>query len=220
MKKTTILGASLSSLALAAVPTIGAFAAEAGTITDTLKVEIPASCTVVNNNSSTGGSGANPALTNSYTVEMTNGQFKTDIGAANQTPGTTADNSINVSCNTGSSTGAASTWRLTAIGAGATGHTTELYGTAGSINTGTANSGGTSAWAFKVAAGSSATYHNDYNSGNGGYAEVPATEMNIATGSGNLTDAFTITYQVYVNQTQATGEYTGAVKYTLYNPAN
>ena len=221
MKK-SLIATGAASLALAAMPMAGVFAAAtpAGDITDTLNVNIPAGCTIVNNNSTTGGDGSNPHLTNSYTVEMQNGEFRTGIGGtSDQTSGTTADNSIDVSCNTGAGAGAEAGWKLTAVGAGTAGHTTELYNADATdqIVTGTATSGATSNWAFKVATASGASYATGYSNA---YAAVPSAEADIVTGSGSLADAFTITYQVYVDQTQDTGTYTGAVKYTLYNPAS
>lgn len=221
MKK-SLIAAGAASLALAAMPVVGVLAArsEAGTITDTLNVNIPAGCTIVNGTEALPDDGTNPALTNSYTVEMQNGQFKTGIGGTtDQTSGTTADNTINVSCNTGASTGADAQWVLTAQGAGTTGHTTDLWNATASaaIATGTAEDGPTSNWAFLVTKAAAANYaSNTYAD----YAAVPASETDIVTGTGSVTDAFTITYQVYVNQTQAQGTYTGAVLYTLYNPAS
>ena len=129
MKK-SIIATGAASLALAAMPVVGVFAARsaAGTITDTLNVNIPAGCTIVNGTDALPDDGSNPALENSYTVEMQNGEFRTGIGgSSDQTSGTTADNTINVSCNTGASTGADAQWVLTAQGAGTAGHTTDLW---------------------------------------------------------------------------------------------
>lgn len=221
MKK-SLIAAGAASLALAAMPVVGVLAAAtpAGTLKDTLNVNIPAGCTIVNNNSTTGGDGSNPALTNSYTVEMQNGELKSNIGgSANQTTSTTADNSIDVSCNTSSNVSGETGWKLTAVGDGTAGHETELYqaNATDQIVTGTATSGANSNWAFKVAKAASASYATGYSDA---YAAVPASEADIVTGSGTLADAFTITYQVYVDQTQDSGTYTGAVLYTLYNPAS
>ncbi|MBO7131926.1 hypothetical protein J6V85_01510 [Candidatus Saccharibacteria bacterium] len=222
MKKSIIAGAGVAALGLAVLPFAGVFAAAtpAGDITDTLNVNIPAGCTIVNNNSTTGGNGSAPHLTNSYTVEMHNGELRTDIGGtADQTSGTTADNSIDVSCNTGAGAGAEAGWKLTAVGAGAGANNNDLYNANATdqIVAGTATSGPTSNWAFKIATASGASYATGYSNA---YAAVPSTEADIVTGSGSLANAFTITYQVYVDQTQDTGTYTGAVKYTLYNPAS
>lgn len=222
MKK-SIIAAGAASLALAAMPVVGVLAAAtpAGDITDTLNVNIPAGCTITNSNSTTGGDGTAPHLTNAYSVEMHNGEFKDNIGGSANDDGNvagTSDNVISVSCNSSSNTDGETGWKLTAVGAGTDGHKTELYqaGATDQIVTGTATSGATSNWAFKVAK-TAGTYASGYSNA---YAAVPATEADIVTGSGSAVDAFTITYQVYVDQTQDSGTYTGAVKYTLYNPAS
>lgn len=230
MKKSLIAGAGATAFAFAALPFAGVFAA-GGTVTDNLTVNIPAACTITNSNTSVGqgkNSAEAPALTNDYYVTMHNNELRSDIGgAADSDPDATATatNQINVSCNTAAdAAGGAGTWKLTAQGAGADGHVTALSGTAGDIATGTATSGATSNWAFKVTkkdtpgTGEQAvTYASGYT---GDFAAVPASPMDIASGSGTVTGAFTMTYQVFISQTQATGEYTGAVKYTLVNPAS
>jgi hypothetical protein len=228
MKK-SLIAASVASLAVAAMPVVGVFAATpAGTVTDTLNVTIPPSCTIVNQNTPANSSTGNAsALTNSYSVEMHNNQLRSDIGGdGDATTGTDPDNVINVSCNTPSgSTAAEAGWKLTAVGAGVDEHVNELYGTSGSIATGTSTNGANSQWAFKVVktdAVSGVEYASGYD---GDFAAVPAgtnedPEKDLVTGSGNATSAFTMTYQVYISQTQAQGTYTGAVKYTLYNPAD
>ena len=221
MKK-SIIATGAASLALAAMPIAGVFAAAtpAGDITDTLNVNIPAGCTIVNSNSTTGGDGSAPHLTNAYSVSMHNGELKTNIGgSANDDANVagTSDNVISVSCNSSSNTNGETGWKLTAVGAGTADHETELYqaGATDQIVTGEATSGATSNWAFKVSksAGAYATGYSD------AYKAVPATEADIVTGSGSMENAFTMTYRVYVDQTQDTGTYTGAVLYTLYNPA-
>lgn len=223
MKK-SLIATGAASLALAAMPVVGVFAEPkpAGTVTDHLTVNIPAACTIVNQNSTTGGDGSAPVLENSYTVEMHNGQFKTNIGAsaADATTSTTPDNTIDVSCNSNDGSNPAIGWKLTAIGDGTAGHTTELYNASATdqIVTGTAVNGATSNWAMKVAIpGSGVNYASGWNAD---YKAVPSTETDVATGTGFVSNAFTMTYQVYVDQTQDAGTYTGAVKYTLYNPAS
>ena len=230
MKK-SIIATGAASLALAAMPVVGVFAEGpvlSGTVTDTLNVNIKPACTITNDINPQGpADGSAPALTNSYTVTMKNGQVRSDIGgAADVTEGTSQDNSIDVSCNTPSgSTEATAGWKLTAVGAGAAGHVNELSGESGAIATGVETTGADSKWAFRVAktdAVSGVNYATGYD---GSFAAVPAgttqdPEKDLVTGSGNATSAFTMTYQVYISKTQAAGTYTGAVKYTLYNPAS
>ena len=224
MKK-SIIATGAASLALAAMPVVGVFAAANGTVTDELNVTIEPACTITNDINPQGpANGSAPALTNSYTVTMKNGQVRSDIGgAADVTEGTTQDNSIDVSCNTAAGDASnASTWKLTAIGAGAAGYEDKLHGTAGDISTGTEITGSDSQWAFKVEKGEGDNYN--YTSPYAGdFAEVPSIEdgeKELINGRGNASGAFTMTYQVYISKTQAAGTYTGKVKYTLYNPAS
>ncbi|MDO5451522.1 MAG: hypothetical protein Q4F56_00320, partial [Candidatus Saccharibacteria bacterium] len=165
MKKSLIAGAGAAAFAFAALPFAGVFATPtpAGTITDTLNVNIPAGCTIVNGTDALPSDGSNPALTNDYTVQMQNGQQKTNIGGtSDQTSGTTAHNQISVSCNTGSGAGDEAGWKLTAVGAGTAGHTTQLYNSSAGedqidAGPGTAASG-SSNWGFKIEAASGASY--------------------------------------------------------------
>lgn len=246
MKK-SLIAASVASLAVAAMPVVGVFAApysaenKAGTVTDQLTVNIPASCTIrnANNDGTDGGDGdqSNPAINNYYYVEMSNGEFKTDIGSSEWDDRTgepgedmTATDTITISCNTASDTSQnpnPAGWVLTAIGATTGASNTVLDGgAAGTIATGLAESGNTSAWAFKVlkGTGDNVNYSSDYFTPSAevtapGYHLVPGSELDIATGAGSFAGGFQMYYQVYVSPTQAQGTYTGAVKYTLYNPA-
>ncbi len=245
MKK-SIIATGAASLALAAMPVVGAFAYSsdnlAGTVTDHLTVNIPASCTIrnANNDGTDGGSGdqSNPAIDNYYYVEMTNGEFKTNIGAADWDDRTgepgenmTPTDTITISCNTASDPTQnpnPAGWVLTAIGAGTTGHLTDLYNDEAdtSIATGVNESGSTSNWAFKVlkGTGDNVNYSAGYFTPSAEitapvYVAVPSSELDIATGAGTFAGGFQMYYQVYVSPTQAQGTYEGAVKYTLYNPA-
>ena len=130
MKKSLIAGAGATAFAFAALPFAGVFAAETGTVTDNITVNIPASCTITNSNTavSEGEQGETtpaPALTNDYYVTMHNNELRSDIGgSADSDPDATdeATNTINVSCNTAhDAAGGAGTWKLTAQGAGAQG---------------------------------------------------------------------------------------------------
>lgn len=200
MKK-SLIATGAASLALAAMPMTGVFAATS-TMTDTLNVNIPASCTIRNSRTQ----GESTATENIYNITMKNGQLRSDIGDSGK-DGNTHDNNIVVNCNVQSGSGAE--WSLAAGGKGGS---TTLSGSAGSIATGTATTGNSS-WAFKTTA-SGVTYTSPYASGV--FAPVPATSTTIATGTGNA--SFLMNYQVYISTTQATGDYTGGVVYTLTNP--
>ena len=242
MKK-SIIAAGASAVALAAMPMVGVFAYDpantSGTLTDTLTVNIPAACTIANDNSTTGGSTSqqtNPTLTNEYYVTMANGEFRDGIGgAADSDPSAseTADNNITVSCNTAKGDGTASdpaSWVLTAVGAGATsGHTTDLWNSTASAAIPAAAvsaASTTSGWSYKVTMGTvESTEQAAYDTGyvpsgqQPTYKAITTTETDIAKGSGSYAAGFTMEYAVYVDDTQAQGTYEGAVKYTLYNPA-
>ena len=217
MKK-SLIAASVASLAVAAMPVVGVFAAPAAinTLTDNIQVTVPVSCSITNGNTDTTAEVAN--VVNNYAKTIKNGEYKT-IGAADTTGATAADNTVQVTCN--SQTGTNAGWKLTAIGAGTSGHTTELYdGSANSIASGAhVESGATSNWDFKVTqTGNVATAADGFNFAT--WTAVPGSEKDLATGTGSTAaDAFTMEYSVYVSGTQAGGTYNGAVKYTLYNPA-
>lgn len=201
MKK-SLIATGAASLALAAMPLAGSVFAATSTMTDTLNVNIPASCTI--RNSRTQGESA--ATENIYNITMKNGQLRSDIGDSGK-DGDAHDNNIIVNCNVQSGSGAE--WSLAAGGKGGS---NTLSGDAGSIATGTTTSGNSS-WAFKTTA-SGVTYTNPYASGV--FAPVPADPATIATGTGSA--SFVMNYQVYISTTQATGDYTGGVVYTLTNP--
>ena len=208
MKK-SLIATGVASLALAAMPLAGSVFADptTSTMTDTLNVTIPPACTI--RNSLTQGDAT--TTENVYNVTMKNGQLRSDIGDS-AVDGGEHDNNIIVNCNI--QTGNDANWSLSVGGKGNTNVLSN--GTpANNIATGT-NTSGNSSWAFKTAtATAGVTYAQGYSSG--AFAEVPANPATLATGTGNA--SFTMNYQVYISATQATGNYTGGVVYTLTNPA-
>ncbi len=216
MKK-SLIATGAASLALAAMPAVGVFAAAINTMTDNIEVTVPASCSITNGNTNANAAVAN--VVNNYAKTVNNGQYAT-IGANDHDQGENPDNTVEITCNSQSGTDAG--WKLTAIGAGTTGHITELYdGSANSIASGThAESGATSNWDFKVTqTGNAATAADGFSFAS--WTAVPGTEKDLATGTGSTAaGALTMEYSVYVSGTQPGGTYTGAVKYTLYNPAS
>lgn len=191
MKKTLIAGAGVAALAMAAVPFAGVFAEDGNdTIKDTIKVTIDSACSLTSTNTE-----------NTYAVKMTNNELRSDIGST----------TMNVKCN---DTGG---WKVNASGSGS-GATVDVLDAAKDgtdIATGTATSGATSNWAFKVAGdGTIAAYQN--------FAAVPTAATKIAEGnaSTNMTTGtnITTTYQVWISPTQQADTYTGQVTYTLVHP--
>lgn len=218
MKK-SLIATGAASLALAAMPVVGVFAAPINTLTDHIQVTVPASCSISNANTDPDAEVAN--LNNYYKKTIYNGQYAV-IGASDTDPSHTpaADNTVGVTCN--AQTGTDAGWRLTAIGAGETGHETQLWSGTDAINSAatpvTTAGGSTSDWSFRVVVASPATAASGFTSNE--FTQIPATEKNIATGTGTAAEGtFTMDYGVYVSGTQPGGTYNGAVKYTLYNPA-
>ena len=197
MKK-SLIATGAASLALAAMPAFGAFAA----VTDTVTLTIQGSCSV-------GG-----AAGSSSTV----GKTITEANAVNSHLYTyDADGSaggvLKVSCN------AANGWQVKAQGAG-TGTPVTSMAASGSgtpIVTGTAESGATSNWAFKIAASSPVTVADAYKN----FAAVPATPTKVASGSAAISEGTINTgYQVWVSATQQADTYTGKVTYTVAEGTN
>ncbi len=186
MKKLLTLTGAVSALVL--VPTAGVFAATGTTVTDTVSVTINSSCLMTVT-----------SLTNTYSQTMTNSQLKSDIGST----------SMSISCND------AGGWKVTAIGSGtASGNVSKMdaTGSGTDIVTGTATSGATSNWAFKVTGTKASGYTT--------FKAVPTTAATVATNSSTSAgETITAVYQVWISATQQADTYTGKVTYTLSNPA-
>ena len=186
MKKIIIAG---TSAALAALPTIGVFAATGTTVTDTVQVTIDSSCNITSTNAA-----------NTYSDTMTNGQLKSDFGST----------SMSISCND------AGGWKLNAVGTGADATTKTAMNASGSgtdIATGTATSGATSNWAMKLAGSSVVTAYKSFIG-----VPSSATKVAGTTGAVSGSTV-TTTYQVFISPTQQADTYTGQVTYTLVHPA-
>ena len=197
MKKLAIAGASL---ALAAMPVVGVFAAD-GTLTqtDTVKVTIDSACSLATSNTS----GAD------YTATIANGAFNTNI----------AGSTFTITCN---DTGG---WKLNAIGAGtATGDVTKMDASTNTdsddIATGTTLDGTVSNWAFKVAKGGDDAANITVTEGYTNFSAIPSSATKIAQGTSTAgKSTITATYGVGISSTQSAGDYTGKVQYTLAHPA-
>ncbi len=179
----------------------------------------------------------NQVVKNTYAVTMALGQLKQGIGGSGADSGAGArpdaggasqtGGSVEVVCNDGEvtpsidpnpaqPTGGAGSWKLSAAGANGG----KMIGDATSagdpheIATGTATSGATSNWAFKIEGTSGETaYAGTYAS----YSEIPSSDTNIISGKGAFT--FKPRYQIYIGTSQAADTYTGTVTYTLTAPA-
>ena len=220
MKK-SIIATSAASLALAAMPVVGVFAADAGSPSsvDNVTVVSEESCTfqAKANGSAVTPSGTAPgSVTRNFRKDATLGATVELGGDPTQsTSGSTDANPITIEgvCNSGE-TGSAKegTWTISALGA----NSAKMVKTGSdaadtdNIPTGTATTGTASAWAMKI----------NQTGATGGYAsykEVPDTTATaVATGQANG-QSFTFQPQsrVYVGTEQASGTYTGTVTYTI-----
>ncbi len=226
MKKSLVAAAG-ASLAAAALPAVGVFAATSQVI-DTVRVTINDSCTIVNENvdgTSTSEVGSNGQIVrNTYTVSMSLGQLKQGIGGPGADGGSgssTTGGQVKVVCNgstaasiSDSASGAGS-WKLSAQASDG-GDMVGQTNSANKIVTGTATSGVISNWAFKIdgTSGGSA-YDGQYKD----YSAIPsASDTELFRGTGEFT--FKPRYQVYIGTRQAADTYTGTVTYTLTAPAD
>ena len=197
MKKLVI---AASSVALAAMPVVGVFAADKDlTQTDTVIVTVDTACSLA-----TSGSSLDPAST--YRTTIANGQADTNITGSTFT----------VTCNDDGG------WEMYAYGSGTSTDQSQMTASTSAddnISTGTTLDGSVSDWAFKVAGANGATIQGSY----GNFSLIPNGETNkvkIAKGTTTTTTAtVSATYGVGISSTQEAGTYTGKVSYLLAHPA-
>ncbi|MBR0424428.1 hypothetical protein IJI79_02950 [Candidatus Saccharibacteria bacterium] len=220
MKK-SIIAAGAASVALAAMPMVGAFALT--TQTDTLQVTINGVCSFGYTDSQSthvidvaapshtdGTAGAGPATWNNDTLSATmlNGTENQDFGKT--TLNVYCNNSDGYQITTNGTTGAVTTvGALTSndtsdtipvnagFSASSTGWSYQVAGTTG--NTGIVASAHDGTWA--TAANAEDTI-----------VEAPTTGAKTTDNSG---DTFTITYGVGIDETLSAGTYSGSITYTL-----
>jgi len=191
MKKSLIAGAGVAALAIAAVPALGAFA----DVTDTVILTINSSCSV---GQTQGSPVAGIGKTMQETAAVNNHLYTWDADGSQ-------GGTLKVTCND------ASGWNVKAVGSSTgTPVTSMAASNSGTpIVTGTAESGATSNWMFKVA-GTGAV--DGYKS----WSAVPGTATKVATGSSAVSEgAINTGYQVWVSATQEADTYTGKVTYTV-----
>ena len=192
MKK-SLIATGAAAVALAAMPALGAFA----DVTDTVILTISSSCSV-------GQTQGSPVTGTGKTMEETsavNSHLYTWDADGSQ------GGTLKVTCND------ASGWNVKAVGSSNGSPVTSMAtsGTGTPIVTGTATSGATSNWMFKVA-GAGVTANEGYAN----WSAVPATATKVATGGGAISEGQINTgYQVWVSATQEAGTYTGKVTYTV-----
>ena len=207
MKKILIAGAGVAALAVAAMPVLGVFAAEA--VIDTVQITISSSCGITSETAQDAATNehATLAAANSMSANMVNGS--THEWLANGASG--QGGKLYVTCND------ASGWNVTAQGfSNDTAGTTTMVATGSgtAIPTGTTLDGTVSDWAFKVAdTDTGATIVSAYSN----YAQVPANATRVAYKSGTaVSEGLVYTgYKVGVSPTQQADTYTGKVKYVV-----
>ena len=213
MKK-SIIATGAASLALAAMPVVGVFAADPGSasVVDHVTVTIDEACTF----QATANNVAYPPATGNviarhFEQPATLGKTVYMGGSTNEGSKDTNPITIEGVCNAGDGTAAGGTYAISAIGSN-NAEMVKSNGAAGdedNIPTGLATSGEDSAWAMMIESANAAdTYKN--------YAVVPASNTQVAGGNANGA-AFTFTpkYRVYVGTEQASGTYEGIVTYTI-----
>ncbi len=190
MKK-SIIATGAASLALAAMPALGAFA----DVTDTVILTINSACTV-------GQTQGSPVTGTGKTMEETaavNSHLYTWDADGSQ------GGTLKVTCNN------ASGWNVKAVGSSTGGTVTSMAASNSGtpIITATSTSGATSNWMFKVAGtGTVAGYQ--------AWSAIPGTATKVATGSTAVSEgAINTGYQVWVSATQEADTYTGKVTYTV-----
>ena len=197
MKK-SLIATGVASLALAAMPVLGAFA----DVTDTVQLTIKGACSV--GGSSGSSSSVGKTITESNAVNNHLYTYAADG---------TAGGTLKVSCNS------ANGWQVKAQGSSSGTPVTSMAasGTGTPIVTGTATSGATSNWAFKVAGSNPVTVVAAYSD----FAAVPADATKVASGTGAISEGTIYTgYQVWVSATQQADTYIGRVTYTAAEGTN
>ncbi|MBQ3293402.1 hypothetical protein IJG93_03855 [Candidatus Saccharibacteria bacterium] len=196
MKK-SIIAAGAASVALAAMPILGAFAIE--NTTDNITAVIDDGCTITDS-------------VQNKTVSM--------VVAPGSVATSTAAPSISVVCNNNDwdiqAQGTSNTYEQAGFAAtdlvarnGAEGSYTYEH-----IATGGATSGSTSNWAFKVVSLSDTT-NAAIATGYDAWNSIPAFATTIVEGSAAATETVTTQYQVFAAVGQAAGSYNGQVTYTV-----
>ena len=203
MKKALIAGAA--SVALAAMPVVGVFAATSSEFTDTLNVNVKGGCTLENSLQEEAGDYSVSDRTFD-TVDIaagTVGYINADgTGTATETKG-----KFTISCNTSD---ASKNWTVSVA---VTDLTDGATPTAHVISGGVEESGPTSNWAIKSNAVNVPAAGDPFAS----YAA--AANGTFLTAASNVTGVtFNPSYKVYIAPSQTPNLYTGSAKYTINLP--
>lgn len=202
MKK-SLIAAGAASLAVAALPIVGVFAADGNSVVkDDIEVTIDSACSLTSaiHSGATNGTQVTAGIEYKYTGTVTN-SGNTEISGSD----------ITVKCNDNGG------WSLYAIGSGQATPKTSLKASNGTdiASAGTFTSG-TSDWGMKV------TGTNSLAKYNAGFVAVPAENDQVAnsTSETDMTTGASVStsYKVQASSAQEAGTYTGQVTYTLTHP--
>lgn len=235
MKK-SIIAAGAASVALAAMPIVGAFAATVDTQTDTLRITISSACAFGFNSGETptptinvpdpshtdGTAGAGPGRWNvdgtsadTLSATMINGTSNNDLGKTILSVYCNNTDGYNITTNGDGTT----TTTVGALTAATSGNTDEIPVAANFSNSVTG-------WSYKVAAGTGTGQRGIVKNSHGDWATSANAEGVIAGSNDTATpavpqttantgDQFTITYGVGINDSLSADTYTGSITYSL-----
>ena len=217
MKKSLIVTGG-ASLAFAAMPIVGAFAATSTSFTDTLTVTVPGGCTLED---ATADNSNNPPFVapgtytdRAFSATIPTGTYKELGNGFNGQTGKTMRIACNVSSGNWTITAQASSGALAGKTGAAVGH---------SIAPGVATDGNTSAWAIKSNASTGTGTANPYSAykayavdtDTDGDTENDASVFLTGGADAATPVTFNPSYRVYVSPTQEPGDYEGTVTYTI-----
>lgn len=192
MKK-SIIAASAASLAVAALPIAGVFAATSNSFQDTLTVSVEGGCTIEDSGAAAEGDYKDRKFEASIPVGT-----ESELSAASDTP---YSGGFSVSCNT-----TTDTWTVT-VSASDSGNLVDGANSIAPLGASATMGGDTSSWAIKSNASGATT--NPYANYKGFVAG------SFLEGSAGETVTFNPSYKAYVAPDQAPGDYTGTVTYTI-----
>lgn len=204
MKKKLIATAGVAAFALAAAP-MGVFAANSGSFTDEITVNVPDSCTIETSDTAGDGEYAD----REFEVEIAAGSF---LVFGNSDASGAADASMTVKCNV--DTSSQDSWTVTAVAD----NSGALVDGNESIESGDeAESGDTSTWAMliNVSSGIADTDFDDYQPVPTAAAGETVLTANAVENNAANNVTFRPQYKVYVQPNQAPGNYEGSVTYTV-----
>ncbi len=188
MKKALIAGAA--SVALAAMPVVGAFAAvDPVQVVDNLTLNINESCTF-----STGSTGLNLTDTINAGAETT---------WASGDPAVASSHAFVINCNSKNYTVTAVATNLTKSGASA--HGTITYVDNAAYETAKSSIGDDGKWTAVLTGGDTAP----------STAAITTSSSTIKSGHATTSDSFSVAYKAFAGYANEQGEYTGSVTYTL-----